>query len=202
MKNPFPTQRVQLSRETIDFAIWEGTELYNNRVRVRPSDTLETKITNSLLGAFGQQVMVNELGARRVTKEECPDFAYDVVVNHDELLEWTGYRNRKQDVQTRDARIEIKDLGMATRKFISFYDGNVNHARKCAKNERYDYMVCFGVNNFSRREYTADVNLIGILTAATVSTESRLWRDSNFKADMKYLVASEVNTANAGLVFL
>lgn len=199
LMNPFLVQRVTLSRENINFAIWEGTELFNNSRRLKPQDTVDTKIRNCLFGAFGQQVMMNELGARRVTKKECPDFSYDVLVDHDEFAEWAGYHT--PEVKTRDARVEIKDLGVERRTCISFYDDNIAHAKKSAALRKFDYMTCFSVGNCDFREYTADVCLIAVLPARTVAND-RLWRDSKYQKDQKYLNTDEINAGEYGVVFL
>lgn len=200
MLSPFTPQTITLTQESIDFARWEGTELFEHSRNLRPDDTVETKIRNSLVGAFGQQVMVEEVGARRVSKEECPNFAYDVVCNHYFLGEWAGYYD--PSITSKVARVEVKTLGLESgRKWISFNRKNIAHALKCARLRQFDYMTFFGIADLNLEEHTATVDFLGIIPVRAVAND-RLWKTSKFKPDMIYINHHDVNDGEYGSIFL
>jgi hypothetical protein len=194
---------VKLDQESLDFARAEGEELAKAK-KLRefdPVKILKEKVANSTFGSYAQQLLVEEGGARRVTRTEVPNFAYDVVVDHDRLAEFFGWRPswdwRREDV----ARVEIKSSHMEGRKNVSFHDKFFSHALECARWKRFDYLAAFGVNVINENEKIAEVFVLGIMTPHAFMSEET-FPVSKFNPGQRYLRASAVHAKDLGRILI
>lgn len=190
--------RVKLTPESISFAIAEGTEIFKNSRSINYRDTQQTKINNSLVGAFGQQVFIEGTGGRRVTVEECPSFAYDVKASNKAIHAYCGWT---LPLQSDVARVEVKVRPVEGRSWISFNDQMFKHVTKCASAEMLDYVVFYGIQNIDLKNYEADVGLLGIISAK-VLTLPDMRRPSLYTKGDSFLNKNRINERNLGHIFL
>lgn len=190
--------RIKLSQESIDFAVDEGTQIFKNSRSLTFRDTLEKKISNSLVGAFGQQAFIEGTGGRRVTLEECPSFAYDVQASNAAIRAYCGW---SLPLKTDLARVEVKVRPVEGRSWISFNDQMFRHVTKCASAEMLDYVVFYGIQNADLKSYEADIGLLGIISAK-VLTMPDLRRPSMYTKGDSFLNKNRINDRNLGHIFL
>ena len=194
---------VKLNEATLKFARDEGKDLAGAK-KLRefdPKQMLKEKVKNSTFGSYAQQLLVEEAGARRVTRDEVPNFAYDVVVDHDRLAEFFGWKPSWDGRREELARVEIKSVHMEGRKNVSFHDKFFAHALECARWKRFDYLAAFGVNVIDEEKKIAEVLILGILTPhAFVSSET--FPVSRFNPEQHYLRTSAVHSKDLGRIFI
>lgn len=189
---------MKLSLESISFATAEGMEIFSNSRSLNYRDTLQTKINNCLVGAFGQQAFIEGTGGRRVTTEECPSFAYDVLASNEAIQKYCGWTLPLKDDT---ARVEVKVRPVENRKWITFNDQMFKHVTRCAKSEMLDYVVFYGAQNIDLRTFEADVGLLGIISAK-VLTLPDLRRPSMYTKGDSFLNKNRINERNLGCIFL
>lgn len=190
--------RVKLTQESIDFATFEGTEIFKNSKSLNYRDTLQTKINNSLVGAFGQQAFIEGTGGRRVTAEECPSFAYDVLAANEAIQKYCGWSLLPKAFT---AKVEVKVRPVENRKWISVNDQMFKHVTRCAESGMLHYVVFYGVQNVDLKTFEADVGLLGIISAK-VLTLPDLRRPSLYTKGDSFLNKNRINERNLGRIFL
>lgn len=194
---------VKLSESSLIFAQTEGEEIAKAKKlsHLDPKETREKKIANSTFGTYAQQLLIEQIGARRVTKEECPGYHYDVVTDHQKLLEFFGWEPSWEWRSKPESSVEIKSLHTEGRGWISFYDENVAHALKCARYGWFDYLTAFGVNVINEKDKIAEVSLLGIVApAALTNPETYVRSGHNF--GQHYLQTSKVHQLGLGKIFI
>jgi hypothetical protein len=191
--------RIKLTQESVDFAIAEGTEIFNNSRSLSYRDTLQTKIANSLIGTFGQQAFIEGTKGHRVTRDECPGFAYDVLTCDKSLRVYCGWSETNST--SKPARVEIKVRPVEGRKWITFNDQMFKHVTKCATSEMLDYVAFYGIQNIDLEAYEADVGLLGVVSAK-VLTIPDLRRPSMYTKGDSFLNKSRIHERNLGVIFL
>jgi hypothetical protein len=190
---------VKLTQESIDFAVAEGTEIFKNSRSLNYRDTLQTKINNCLVGTFGQQVFIEATKGHRVTKEECPGFAYDVLTTNGSLRSYCGWSDDRAD--SSPARVEVKVRPVEGRKWITFNDQMFKHVTKCAGSGMLDYVAFYGIQNIDLENYVADVGLLGIVSSK-VLTMPDLRRPSMYTKGDSFLNKNRIQQRNLGVIFL
>jgi hypothetical protein len=196
--------RVKLTPESISFAIAEGTEIFKNSRSINYRDTQQTKINNSLRGAFGQQAFIEATSGHRVTVEECPSFAYDVKASNEAIHAYCGWT---LPLEMAAARVEVKTtrIGHLT-KWISFNDQMFKHVTRCATAGMLDYVIFYGVQNEDLKNYEADVSLLGIISAKVLTQEftgtDKERRPSLQNKGDSFLNKNSINRQNLGRIFL
>lgn len=184
---------VQLRPETIEWATWEGSE-----IRLKPGDTREGKIANSIFGSYGQQLLIDKTGGRRVTKAEVPDFAYDIKVDHDRLTNYLGWG---YDIGVPIANVEIKDLRAENRSWVSFHDGFIGHAIKCARRRRFHYLVAYYVNVLDEKKYIAEVQLCAAVSPIALLRDRYFHPSKPSFKPMHYFRPRDIHEDNVGRIF-
>jgi hypothetical protein len=191
--------RVKLTPESIAFAIAEGTELFKNSRSLNYRDTVQTKINNSLVGTFGQQLFIEGTSGHRVTREECPGFAYDVTCTNHAVRSYCSWADEKLDSQS--ARVEVKVRPIEGRSWISFNDQMFRHVTRCAKQRMLDYVAFYGIQNIDLEAYEADVGFLGIIKAEVLNDED-LRRPSIYTKGDSFLNKNRIHSRNLGKIFL
>ena len=211
--NQISMNRIRLSRESFDFAVTEGTEIFKNSRSLNFQDTVQTKINNCLVGAFGQQVFIEATKGHRVTKEECPQFAYDVLTTNGSLRNYCGWSDDRD--ASSPARVEVKVMSMEGRKWISFNDRMFKHVTRCAGSGMLDYVVFYGIQNINldiqwntssetiipESNCVADIGLLGVISAK-VLTMPDLRRPSVYTKGESFLNKNQIHQKNLGVIFL
>lgn len=200
------TYHVKLSPETLMEAAEEGREIARAKKlsHLDPKTIEAEKIANSTFGSYAQQLLINEIGARRLTKEEgkLKGFPYDVEGDRQKLLEFCGWGDSfEPEKMDRIARTEIKSVHMDGRKWISFHDEYFAHALTCARMKRFDYLTTFGVRVIDEKEKVAEVSLLGILTPAAF-TNPRTYCPSGYQRGQHYLRKNDVHAMGVGRIFI
>jgi hypothetical protein len=193
--------RIKLTQESVDFAIAEGTEIFNNSRSLQPGDTLQKKINNSMVGVFGQQAFLHGTGGRRVTKEECPHFGYDALCKNLDVRRYCGWSDCRSPGE--DARCEIKVRPIENRKWISFNDQMFKHATRSAKTGLLDYVVFYGIQNIDFNSYEADVAFTGIIGPKVLADSRMIYRrPSQYIRGDSFLNKNKIHDDGLGLIFL
>lgn len=191
--------KVKLTQQSIDFAIQEGTEIFKNSRSLTRFDTLRTKINNSLIGAFGQQVLIENTGGRRVSKEECPSFAYDVVCTNEAIHKCCGWSQPFPNSQ--EVRVEVKVRPVENRKWISFNDQMFRHVTRYSKSGDLDYVVFYGISNINLNAHEADIDFLGIISAKVLTIEG-LRSPSHYEKGSSFLNKYGIHDRNLGRIVL
>ena len=191
--------RIKLSQESIDFAVREGEEIFQNSRSLARGDTILAKIDNCLVGTFGQQVFMQATNGHRVTREECPGFGYDVLTNNESVRVYCGWSDSRE--ASGAARVEVKVRSGAARKWISFNDQKFKHVTRCAESSMLDYVVFYGVQNVNLDSYEADVTFLGIISA-TVLNQPDLRRPSMYTEGDSFLNTDRIHKRNLGRILL
>lgn len=193
--------RIKLNDQSIAFAIEEGKEIFRNSRSLNYHDTEQTKINNCLIGAFGQQVFIEGTNGRRVTKEECPDFTYDVECVNLAVKAYSGWKDRRAEDAI--SRCEIKVRPMENRKWVSFNDQMMRHATRSAKAGLLDYIVFYGIRNIELSQYEADVVLAAIVLPEVICDDLGVFRrPSLYTKGESFLNKGRIHERNAGKIFL
>ena len=191
---------IKLTQESIDFAVHEGEEIFRNSRSLARGDTILTKIDNCLIGAFGQQVFMQATNGHRVTREECPEFAYDVLTTNESVRVYCGWSDPRE--ASAPARVEVKIRPAAGPwKWISFNDQKFKHATRCAESGMLDYVVFYGIQNVDLDLYEADISLLGIISA-TVLNQPDLRRRSMYTEGDSFLNKGRIHERNLGRIIL
>lgn len=193
--------RVKLTQQSIDFSLKEGEEIFKNSRSLKPSDTLEIKVRNCLYGCFGQQQFIESTAGRRATKEECPDFSFDVLCANPRIHEYVGWSFKVPSEI--NARVEVKTIvtNFQRRGWISFNDSNFNWATECAANGNSDYLAFYGIHSIDLEKYEADVALLGV-TASRVLVDSNCRQPSKYAVGDSFLNTHRIHDRNLGRIFL
>lgn len=194
---------VKLNQESLEFARLEGEEIAKAKKlrHLDPEVVKEQKIANSTFGCYAQQLLIEQVGARRVTRREVPNFSHDVVVDHQKLLEFFGWEPSWEWAMIKTARLEIKSVHMEGRRWISFHDEYFAHALHCARHKWFDYLAAFGVNVINEEEKIAEVLVLGILTPHAF-TNRETYLPSKHQVGQHYLKTQEVHRLNLGKIFI
>ena len=194
--------RIKLSQESIDFAVHEGEEIFQNSCSLARGDTILTKIDNCLVGTFGQQVFMQATNGHRVTREECPRFAYDVLTNNESVRVYCGWSDSRE--ASAPARVEVKVRRVRSgeaRKWISFSNQKFKHVTRCAESNMLDYVVFYAAQNVNLDSYEADVTFLGIISA-TVLNQPDLRRPSMYAEGDSFLNTDRIHRRNLGRILL
>lgn len=192
--------RIKLSQESIDFAVAEGTEIFKNSRSLNYRDTVETKVNNSLIGAFGQQLFIEGVNGHRVTRDECPEFAYDVLTTNESLRVYCGWSDSREASAAARVEVKVRPLSEGL-KWISFNDQMFRHVTRCAGSEMLDYVAFYGIQNIDLKAYEADVDLLGVISAKVLN-QPDLRRASLYTKGDSFLNKTRINERNLGCIFL
>jgi hypothetical protein len=193
--------RIKLTQESIDFAVNEGKEIFATSRRLKASDREQTKIDNCLRGAFGQQAFIDMTGGRRVTKQECPGFNYDVVCKNSAVKDLCGWKDDRPSGAL--ARNEIKVNSCENRDWIVLNNEMFEHATMSAERRLLDYVVFYLISNVDLKKYEADIALLGVVAPKVLADKTKTFRrPSKFDKAESFLNKNQIHWNNLGIIFL